>query len=241
MLLAAKAWVTGTTLQAMSENEYLKCPCKECGNNIEYPVAAARSTISCPHCGEWTELPAPKEEPEEKPVARGVAGVVVLVLLPLAVLAAGVYYLAHHSAKTVEVDKNPAVTAVPKPVNKPPVTPVNVAVTSNPPPVAEPTNPPVPAEKRPKSPSDLEVGRVKLETTKGTKLVHVVGTVKNNSEYERFGVKIKFDLMNNQGMKIGSAEDQKSVIEPHENWKFHALVADPKAVTAGVASLTEEK
>jgi hypothetical protein len=222
----------------MSEDEYLKCPCKECGNNIEYPADAARSTIACPHCGEWTELPAPKDESEAEPAARSLFGVIVLVLLPLAAVAGGAYFLLEHSKPADPVPKAPLVAHVSKPVAQPPVAPA--IVVSNPPPVAEPTNPPAPAEKRPKAASDLVVGRVSLDKTKGTGLVHAVGTVKNNSDYERFRVKITVDLINKQGVKIGSAEDQKSVIEPHENWKFRALVADRQAASAVVASVTEE-
>jgi Zn finger protein HypA/HybF involved in hydrogenase expression len=43
----------------MSEPAYLKCPCRQCGGNIEFPAEAAGATVNCPHCSGQTVLALP--------------------------------------------------------------------------------------------------------------------------------------------------------------------------------------
>src|SRR6516162_4080849 len=40
----------------MDEARFLKCSCQKCGGHIEFPVAAAGSTVNCPHCDAETIL-----------------------------------------------------------------------------------------------------------------------------------------------------------------------------------------
>ena len=98
-----------------------------------------------------------------------------------------------------------------------------------------------PVVKRKKSASDLKVGEVKLEKTKGSSLVYAVGTVKNDSDYQRFGVRIELDLFNQKGTKIGTTQDYIAILEPRREWQFRALIPDSKTVTAKVATLKEEE
>jgi hypothetical protein len=217
----------------MSEDEYLKCRCKECGNNIEYPASSARDTIACPHCGEWTELEAP-EDPDEPKAVVNVAALALWVALPLLLLA-GIVFFVHHKT---------AVTAT----QAPPPAPVKVAVKPAPPPPSALTNvPPAPAAQqppakpRPKSLADLKVGEVKVEKAKEGNLTFAVGTVTNDSDYQHFGVRIELELISLQGSKIGNATDYISILEPHKEWHIHAIVTETKAVAARVVSLKEQQ
>jgi len=92
-----------------------------------------------------------------------------------------------------------------------------------------------------KSASDLKVSEVQLEKTKGSSLVYAVGTVKNESDYQRFGVRIELDLFNQNGAKLGTSKDYIAILEPRREWQFRALIPDPKAVSAKVATLKEEE
>jgi hypothetical protein len=114
-----------------------------------------------------------------------------------------------------------------------------------PPPQSLPTvaTTPIPAP-RPVPPPDpwhgLTASPVSLEKQGDGRLVYAVGTVRNTSNRERFGVKVDLDVLNNDGDKIGSATDYTQVLEPGKEWKFRALVTDRKAVKAKLAEIKEE-
>ncbi|HEX3253188.1 MAG TPA: DUF4236 domain-containing protein [Pyrinomonadaceae bacterium] len=42
--------------QPQTEDGYIKCPCKNCDNPIEFPAHGVGQTIACPHCGMETTL-----------------------------------------------------------------------------------------------------------------------------------------------------------------------------------------
>jgi hypothetical protein len=110
------------------------------------------------------------------------------------------------------------------------------------PPVATVTAPPpdeTPGKPRPKAITDLKVGEVKLEKTAGNSLVYAVGTVTNASGWQRFNVKVQLDLISLKGRIIGKTQDQKMILEPRQVWHFRALIPNPDAVAAKVASVTE--
>ena len=228
----------------MSEPEYFKCACKECGNNIEFPASAARTTITCPHCGEWTELLPEEEEEREEPGVR--VNLVVLlagVLLLVACIAGGAWFVKHK--KTVITDNSdPTVSAkmdVAAPVNPPIVQRSNDVKTIVTQAQVPATNAPPPKPTRPKSPDDLKVGAVELEKTKGSSLVYAVGTLKNDSDYDRYGIRVELDLIGPKGAKIGTATDYKDYLGPRQDWQFRALIPNPKTVTAKMATVKEDQ
>ena len=98
-----------------------------------------------------------------------------------------------------------------------------------------------PAPKEPKSLSDLKSGEITLESTQGTKLVHAVGMVTNDSDYQRFGVKIELDLFDRNERKVGTATDYVQLLEPHREWRFRALVLDRRTARVQLASITEDQ
>lgn len=95
---------------------------------------------------------------------------------------------------------------------------------------------------RPKSPEDLKVtGAVSVEKAKGSRLAYVMGTLKNDSDHQRYGVRIELDLFDQNGNKLpAQANDYLQSLEPRKEWKFRALVLDAKAVSAKVAAIKEE-
>jgi hypothetical protein len=217
----------------MAETNYLKCSCKECGNHIEYPESAAGTTIDCPHCGQWTELPLPEKPVKATTVNLGLVAVIIGIIAVVS-LAVWFYISGPKSGdetapiSVVKAPTNPVVKAVAVPTNPPP--PV---VTQE---VVEAVSPP-----RPKSHADLKVGKIELEKTPGSSLVYAVGTVKNDSAYQRFGVKVELDLFDKDGTKMDTTQDYKDIIEPHKEWRFHALIPEKKTVSAKLAKITEEE
>lgn len=228
----------------MSESEYLKCACKECGNNVEFPPSSARTTITCPHCGQWTELLVEGEEEEKEEAEGGVrikmVPLLIIVVFMAALVGGGVWFSKQQKQALANYNKtatNQTLQTIPAPAQ-----PVVVAPTNS---VAQTVTQAVvqAAPKRapkPKSPDDLKVGKIELEKTKGSSLVYATGTVKNDSDFDRYGVRIELDLFNAKGKKIGMAKDYKDYLGPNQEWQFRALIPEAKTVEARVASLKED-
>jgi hypothetical protein len=212
----------------MADTIYLKCSCKECGNHIEFPDSAAGTTIACPHCGQWTELPLPEKPPARKSLNLGLVAIICCVLAVAGLAAWFYYFKAKSEMETAAVPtNNPPVKVVAAPTNPPPevMTQAVVEVVTTP---------------KPKSHADLKPGKIELEKTAGSSLVYAVGTVTNDSTYQRFGVKVELDLFNKERVKIGATQDYKDIIEPRKEWRFHALIPDKKTASAKITAVTEE-
>ncbi len=97
-----------------------------------------------------------------------------------------------------------------------------------------------PVSKPAKSLADLKLATVTIERTKGSGLIYAVGTMKNDSDHQRFGVRVELDLLDAGGAKLGTATDYTQLIEPRAEWTFRALVLDAKAVTAKPAKIKED-
>ncbi|HEX4645502.1 MAG TPA: FxLYD domain-containing protein [Verrucomicrobiae bacterium] len=212
----------------MAETKYLKCACQKCGGHIEFPVEAVGTAADCPHCGQRTDLVL-ETEPTPDFAARWRRWLLVVVgicCLGVIVLEAGLYYFKH---KVIAISTAPA-----KSTN---------AETAGNPVSSPPTDTQAVAEAVPKPPKalgDLKVGEIQLQKTKDSSLVYAVGTLKNESDYQRFGVKIELQLLDAHDLKVGTAQDYLQVLEPRRDWEFHALIISPKAVKATVASIKEE-
>ena len=102
-------------------------------------------------------------------------------------------------------------------------------------------NPEIPKPPAPEEKDLLPAGPVTLRKAEGSALIYAVGTVRNNSDRQRFGVKIEPDLLDDQDHKIGTASDYIAILEPHQDWPFRALLTQPKAMEAKVAKIEEQK
>ena len=125
---------------------------------------------------------------------------------------------------------------------KTPAAVVSVPIATNkPPPAPEPP-------KEPKSPNDLKVSALTIEKSKSfgkdkakaSELVYAVGTLKNESDWQRFGVKVVCELFDAKGDNLGLATDYIQVIEPRKPWTFRALALDKKAASARLKSVNED-
>lgn len=99
-----------------------------------------------------------------------------------------------------------------------------------------------PEPSRPKALDDLKVvGTVVIERAQGRRLSYVVGTITNDSEHQRFGVKVELELFDSAGTKLPMmASDYVQTLAARQEWIFRALVLEPKAVTAKAASIKED-
>jgi predicted RNA-binding Zn-ribbon protein involved in translation (DUF1610 family) len=207
----------------MNDSQDLIGYCQHCGSQIEFPETADGTQAACPHCGKETLLTT---EPPAQSGSRTVAIFTCVAVLGLALAATGALII-------IKQKKNRAAA----PTETVQTSSVTTNVTSSSASTAVTTAATTPA----KALSDLKVGEFKLEKTKGSSLVYVTGTLKNDSDYQRFGVKIQFDVFNRNQTNLGTAQDYIGILEPRHDWQFRALVTDPKAVSAKVASIKEEE
>jgi len=210
----------------MSQSDnFAKCSCQHCGGHIEFPPHGAGRTIPCPHCGSATLLALSRAATVEIGGGRAARKRVLTVFAigATVVLAAG-------GAAYLYLRNSPG-TAV-KPVIP---APSGQAAA----PVAAPVPPPKPAP--PPDPwRGLKAGTVTLEKTGDGHLVYAVGTLRNETKRQRFGVKVELEVLDANGDKIGSATDYADVIEAGKEWKFKALVTDRTATSARLTGVTEQ-
>jgi hypothetical protein len=127
-------------------------------------------------------------------------------------------------------------SAPPAPANPP------TAKSTAPPPA--PTMTPAVTPKGPKLIGDLKVTQVALDQPKGAKgsrLVYVTGVLKNESDHQRFGVRVELDLLDATTNKVGTATDYRQMLEPRATWQFRALVTDRRTVGARLAGVKEDE
>ena len=195
----------------MSDSEHFKCSCKNCGGHIEFPAAAAGMSVPCPHCQFPTELLPPNNgRAAAAPERRGRAAIFLGLTLVLLAGAGGYGYWKQMQSASPH-ESVATNTTIPKPVSKPA-----------------------------KSLADLKLATVTIEKTKGSGLIYAVGTMQNDSDHQRFGVRVEFDLLDAGGAKLGTSTDYTQLIEPRAEWTFRALVLDAKAVTAKPARIQED-
>ena len=150
----------------MKQTKFLKGECQHCHGHIEFPAESAGLATDCPHCGKQTELllAVPKEEPTI-PRATIVYTIIAVVIL-VAGLAGAIVALKMAQRKVA--DKKIEV------VSQPQVAPADTT--------AGPTDPIVQA--------GFNISPITIEKTKGSSLIYAVGTLSNDSDRQRFGVKV---------------------------------------------------
>ena len=201
----------------MNETKYLKCACAQCGGHIEFPAEAVEVTVACPHCGRKTALSEPQAAKPKNNTARWM-----LAFFAVLILAGGggfVYFQKPKNQKDSSVPNKTGAPANSSAKVKPLETTNSAAISSN----------------------NLRVGKITLEKTRNSSVVYAVGAVKNESDRERFGLKVELDLLDSNGERIGTATDYLSILEPRQDWRFKAMVLEGKAVGARLAAIREDQ
>jgi len=208
----------------MKQTKYLKCACQHCGGRIEFPAEVIGHVFDCPHCAQRTELtlPPPPELDTEQASPRSrawiVAGVVIL-LIGVVGSAVAMAWLKRVAARNQSRQAALARANAKGPSSQAPAAKDNSTINTN----------------------SLTVSRIALDKPKGSTLVYATGIVRNESDRQRFGVKVELDLFDKADVKIGTASDYQQLIEPKAEWRFRALVIEPKAASAKLAAIKEDE
>ena len=197
----------------MSQNKYLKCACGHCGGKIEYPAEGIGSTIPCPHCGTPTELTleAPADLAADKShTSKWIVAGVFILVLGVLGVISAVL-IATRLLKKARASQ-----------------PASNVGTSN---------VPVPG---PQLLNDFSVSAIALEKAPDSTLVYATGTLKNETEKQRFGVTVELNSLDARGAKIGTARDHTPIIEPRAEWRFRALLVQKNVASVRVSNVTEQ-
>jgi len=200
----------------MNKTKFLKGACQQCGGRLEFPAEMAGLAAPCPHCGQRTDLLlAPPPETPALPRKTLVWTSVAVLLLVLGL--AGAMVALKRAEGWALRHKKPAAAQT----NSSAATPVGELAGVN--------------------QNGFAVSGIKFEKTPGSALVYAVGTLKNLTNRQRFGVKVELDLFDAADQKVGTAKDYQRVLEAGADWQFKALVVETKAVSAKVAAINEEQ
>lgn len=185
--------------------------------------------IRCPHCGEKTQLGNPSQElaashSESVAAARKSSKRLIWIIvgiIALCAIAAVLFYLRQEAQRRIQ-ELSPEFNQLKSP------------------PASRPAAPAPKPKSEPDLWNGLKPGAVTIEKPSKGRLIYAVGTIRNDSDKQRYGVKVTLDVLDSNGEKIGSALDQTQFIDAHKEWNFRALVTSSKAKTAKVTSITED-
>jgi len=216
----------------MATQHFLKGACGSCGSHLEFPAEGAGQDIPCPHCGQRTKL-LPLRQPVHSTSWKRLI-ILGVMLAGLVTLSARLWLVSRIKAPAVALSSANHIanlTAPLVPVTSMPTTLVAVAST------------PLPSPLQPGETltNDFIITAGHLEPTPGSSLVYVTGKVQNLADRQRFGVKVRFTLLDVSGAIIGSASDYQSVIDPHGEWSFKAMVMESKTIQAQLSGISEDK
>lgn len=229
----------------MQSESYLKGPCENCGAHIEFPASGLGQTIPCPHCGWKTKLiqsGTPTIETPEAPTVslpkkrRPILLMTLGALGLIAALACGIV-AARKNVPLASPEKNVVETKVENPKAEDAAAEISETSTGK-------KHLSRRAKKTAAIPefdsNGLQAFRVAIEKAKSSRLIYATGAIRNQSARQRFGVKVELALFDESGAKLGTATDYIQVIEPHKEWRFRAMITDPKTASAKVSAITEE-
>jgi len=86
----------------------------------------------------------------------------------------------------------------------------------------------------------LKPGPVAFAKTPNSRLTYAVGTIRNDTDRQRFGVKVLLDVLDANGEKVGTTTDYTQFIDAHKDWTFKAQVAESKGTAAKILSISEK-
>ena len=164
----------------MSKTKYLKGACQHCGGHLEFLAEHIGMVVPCPHCQQQTELNLlpPSEEPT---VPRRALVWTAIAVIVLGLGFAGALIALKRAQRWAEQQKQQATATAP--VERPTGSQPNLVETNR-------------ADQ-----AELSASSVSLEKTPGSSLVYAVGTVKNRSSRQRFGIKVELELADASGLE----------------------------------------
>lgn len=195
----------------MNQTKNIKGNCLQCGGPFDFPVDGIGQTVDCPHCGRPTELQIAAPPATSAVSARQIVYVVVAVVILIGGLVGTM--IALKRAQGMKASRIGTVeNAREKTLAADPLTQAG-----------------------------FQVSAIIVERATSGSLLYARGTVKNISSSKKFGVKIELELRDEQNWKLGTSTDYQQSLEPGAEWKFKAMVMNPKTASATILSIKEDQ
>ncbi len=197
----------------MSRTKILQGDCQHCGGRVEFPAEAVGLTAECPHCRQHTELLL-ATQPQTSTVPFKTIVFAFIAILILVGGWIGTQMALKRALRLTERANAVATSGTPTPSTT--------------------------------SASDLageagfQISAVLFEKTSGKAEIYAVGTLRNETDRQRLGVRVELDLFDASGVRVGSATDTVRVLKPGAEWRFKARVTDPSTTSARLKAITEE-
>ena len=197
----------------MSRTKILQGDCQHCGGRVEFPAEHAGLTTECPHCQQPTELflAAPPQASTVPVKTMVFAFLAVLILVGGWI---GTQMALKRAQQLTERASAVAVSGTPTP---PAISASGLA-----------------------GEAGFQISAVLFEKTAGKAEIYAVGTLRNETDRQRLGVRVELDLFVASGVRVGSATDTVRVLKPGAEWRFKARVTDPNTTSARLKAITEQ-
>ena len=216
----------------MSEPSYFKGACQHCRGHIEFPPNALGTRVSCPHCGQQTELRDPANAPSLKAGCQTCGG---RIAFP-AEAAGSVVNCPHCGGKTELI-----VVASVAPVSRLKRRAWMIAGASAAAVGLLARLFVVFGKLERGNGEEVELNRFELRPANGGEPACVAGKIINHTSARFYSVKVEFDLFDKDGKPAGSAAEYLAILEPQDTWDFKAVVSHSDVVTVKLAKLAKEK
>ena len=199
----------------MNQTKNIKGNCQRCGGVFDFPVEGIGQTVDCPHCSKPTELQLAMPPATSAVSARQIVYVIVAITILIGGLAGAM--IALKRAQRMSSNQIGAVD------------------------VAGATTTTTTATTDPLAQAGFQASAVTIEKATSGSLLYAKGTLKNISSTKKFGVKIELELRDEQNWKLGTTTDYQPTLEPAAEWKFRAMVMNPKTASAAILSIKEDQ
>ena len=199
----------------MNQKKNIKGNCQQCGGPFDFPVEGVGQTVDCPHCGRPTELLLATPRATSAVSTRQIGYVIVAITILIGGLVGTM--IALKRAQRMKANQ----------IGTGDVAGATTATTST------PTDPLAQA--------GFQASAVTIEKATSGSLLYAQGTLRNISPSKKFGVKIELELRDAQNWKLGTATDYQPTLEPGAEWKFKAMVMNPKTASAAILSIKEDR
>jgi hypothetical protein len=86
----------------------------------------------------------------------------------------------------------------------------------------------------------FQVTAITLEKAAEASVVYAVGSIRNETNRRRLGIKLELELLDAAGNRVGTVTNFHPGLEPRAEWRFKSLVTFPKSASARLVSIKSD-
>jgi hypothetical protein len=86
----------------------------------------------------------------------------------------------------------------------------------------------------------FQVTAITLEQATNGPAIYAVGSIRNETNRRRLGIKLELELLDAAGNRVGTVTDFHPGLEPRAEWRFKSLVTFPRSASARFVSIKSD-